>query len=139
MYFGAIAFTFWFRLECFAVYASSPLLPPETQDSLRSGLAKPFLRRDFHPQDQYSFAQRTVHHITTTESMHSILLAIAEQPLMGHECPEIAEGLRRHDHLKHAMVFPLTFHFDISFIPPPSGANGFFALSKSLAEQGHQT
>ncbi|CAE16807.1 unnamed protein product [Photorhabdus laumondii subsp. laumondii TTO1] len=39
MYFGAITFTFWFRLECFAVYASSPLLPPETQDSLRSGLA----------------------------------------------------------------------------------------------------
>ena len=36
-FFGATAFTFRFRLECFAVYASSPLLPPETQDSLRSG------------------------------------------------------------------------------------------------------
>lgn len=36
-FFGATAFTFRFRLECFAVYASSPLLPPGTQDSLRSG------------------------------------------------------------------------------------------------------
>lgn len=42
MYFGAITFTSWFRLECFAVYASSPLLPPEMQDSLRRGLAVPF-------------------------------------------------------------------------------------------------
>ncbi len=68
MYFGAITFTLWFRLECFAVYASSPLLPPETQDSLRSGLANPFLRRDSHPQDQYSFAQRTVHYILPEEA-----------------------------------------------------------------------
>lgn len=44
MYFGAITFTSWFRLECFAVYASSPLLPPEMQDSLRRGLAIPFYR-----------------------------------------------------------------------------------------------
>ncbi|WP_275352662.1 hypothetical protein [Xenorhabdus bovienii] len=56
--FGAITFTCWFRLECFAVYASSPLLPPEMQDSLRSDLAN-LLRRDFHPQEQCCFAQRT--------------------------------------------------------------------------------
>ena len=36
-FFGAKAFTFRFRLECFAVYASSLLLPPETQDSLHGG------------------------------------------------------------------------------------------------------
>ncbi len=35
-YFGAITFTIWFRLEYFAVYASSLLLPPATQDSLCS-------------------------------------------------------------------------------------------------------
>lgn len=34
MYFGAIMFTSCFRLERFAVYASSPLLPPEMQDEL---------------------------------------------------------------------------------------------------------
>lgn len=48
--FGVITFTYWFRLECFAVYASSPLLPPEMQDSLRSDLAN-LLRRGFHPQE----------------------------------------------------------------------------------------
>ncbi|WP_156115444.1 MULTISPECIES: hypothetical protein [Xenorhabdus] len=51
--------------NCFAVYSSSPLLPPETQNSLRSGLANPILRREFHPQDQYSFAQRTIHFINS--------------------------------------------------------------------------
>jgi hypothetical protein len=56
--FGAVTFIYWFRLECFAVYASSPLLPPKTQDSLCSGLAN-LLQWDFHPQDQCSFAQRT--------------------------------------------------------------------------------
>ncbi|CDG22725.1 ParE-like protein (ParDE toxin-antitoxin system) [Xenorhabdus poinarii G6] len=40
-----------------------------------------------------------------TESMHNVLLAIAEHPLIGYECPEIAEGLRRHDHLKHAIFY----------------------------------
>ncbi|EQB98370.1 hypothetical protein B738_25185 [Photorhabdus temperata subsp. temperata M1021] len=50
--------SFDFGFECFAVYASSPLLPPDTQDSLRSCLAN-LLRRVFHPQDQCSFAQRT--------------------------------------------------------------------------------
>lgn len=30
--FGAVAFLYRFRIECFAVYASSPLLPPEMQD-----------------------------------------------------------------------------------------------------------
>lgn len=56
--FGAVTFIYWFRLECFAVYASSPLLPPKTQDSLCSGLAN-LLQWDFHPQDQCSFSQRT--------------------------------------------------------------------------------
>lgn len=62
MYFGAITFIIRFRLECFVVYASFPLLPPYTQDSLRSGLAN-LLRWDFHLQGQYSFSQRTAHFI----------------------------------------------------------------------------
>jgi hypothetical protein len=39
--FGASTFTYSFRLECFAVYASSLLLPPEMQDSLYSGAGSP--------------------------------------------------------------------------------------------------
>jgi len=56
--FGAISAFIFFRLEYFAVYASFPLLSPETQDSLRSDLVN-LLRRDFHPQVKCSFAQRT--------------------------------------------------------------------------------
>ncbi|WP_231571953.1 hypothetical protein [Vibrio jasicida] len=37
--------------------------------------------------------------------MHDVLLTLAEQPLMGYECSEIAEGLRRHDHHKHAIFY----------------------------------
>ncbi|HFQ5013281.1 TPA: type II toxin-antitoxin system RelE/ParE family toxin [Vibrio vulnificus] len=40
-----------------------------------------------------------------TDSMHDVLLTLAEQPLMGYECSEIAEGLRRHDHHKHAIFY----------------------------------
>ncbi|OTA14232.1 plasmid stabilization protein [Xenorhabdus vietnamensis] len=40
-----------------------------------------------------------------TEGMHSALQTLAENPLMGHECPEIAIGLRRHDHQKHAIFY----------------------------------
>ena len=43
--FGAITFTFRFQLECFAVYASPPLLPPGTQDSLHSGAGSSFCGR----------------------------------------------------------------------------------------------
>jgi hypothetical protein len=39
--FGAFTFTYSFRLECFAIYASSLLLPPEMQDSLYSGTGSP--------------------------------------------------------------------------------------------------
>ena len=45
--FGAITFTHRFRLECFAVYTSSPLLPPGTQDSLHSGAGFSFYGRTF--------------------------------------------------------------------------------------------
>ena len=46
-FFGATAFTSRFRLERFAVYASSPLLPPETQDSLRGDAGYIFHGRTF--------------------------------------------------------------------------------------------
>ncbi len=42
-----------------------------------------------------------------TESMHDALLTITKQPLIGRECPEIAEELRRHDHHKHAIFYRL--------------------------------
>jgi toxin ParE1/3/4 len=42
-----------------------------------------------------------------TESMHSALQTITEQPFIGYECPELAEGLRRHDHHKHAIFYRL--------------------------------
>lgn len=45
--FGAITFTIWFRLEYFAVYASSLSLPLATQDSLRGGAGFTFQDRNF--------------------------------------------------------------------------------------------
>ncbi|MGR5230591.1 type II toxin-antitoxin system RelE/ParE family toxin [Photobacterium damselae] len=45
-----------------------------------------------------------------TDSMHNVLLTLVEQPLMGFECTEIAEGLRRHDHHKHAIYYRAQSH-----------------------------
>lgn len=39
--FGAFTFTYLFRLECFAVYASPLSLPSDTQDSLRGEAGTP--------------------------------------------------------------------------------------------------
>ncbi|MDW6003975.1 type II toxin-antitoxin system RelE/ParE family toxin [Vibrio mangrovi] len=40
-----------------------------------------------------------------TESMHNALQTLALNPLMGYECPEIADHIRRHDHQKHAIFY----------------------------------
>ncbi|EIK4811112.1 plasmid stabilization protein [Vibrio parahaemolyticus] len=45
-----------------------------------------------------------------TDSINDVLLTLAEQPLMGYECTEIAEGLRRHDHNKHAIYYRTQSH-----------------------------
>ncbi len=45
-----------------------------------------------------------------TDSVHSVLLALVEQPLMGHECLDIAAGLRRHEHHKHAIFYRIQPH-----------------------------
>ena len=58
-----------------------------------------------------------------TVGLHNALLAITEQPLMGHECPEIAKELRRHNHHKHAIFYKKTALWDLH-PPHPSSTNG---------------
>ena len=45
-----------------------------------------------------------------TNNMQNVLLTLADQPLMGFECTDIAEGLRRHDHHKHAIYYRARSH-----------------------------
>ena len=40
-----------------------------------------------------------------TNTLHNVLLTISKQPLMGYACSEIKEGMRRHDHNKHAIFY----------------------------------
>lgn len=40
-----------------------------------------------------------------TDAMASALGLLSSSPLMGHECPEIADGVRRHDHQRHAIFY----------------------------------
>lgn len=40
-----------------------------------------------------------------TDDLESVLHLLFKSPLMGHECPQIAVGIRRHDHQKHAIFY----------------------------------
>lgn len=40
-----------------------------------------------------------------TDDLERTLRLLAESPLMGHECPEIADAVRRHDHQRHAIFY----------------------------------
>lgn len=41
-----------------------------------------------------------------TENLERILHLLSDDsPLMGYECPEIAVGIRRHDHQRHAIFY----------------------------------
>ena len=40
-----------------------------------------------------------------TDDLDSALQLLTNSPLMGHEHPEIADGVRRHDHQKHAIFY----------------------------------
>ncbi len=40
-----------------------------------------------------------------TEDMESTLQLLSGSPSMGHECPDIADGVRRHDHQRHAIFY----------------------------------
>ncbi len=42
---------------------------------------------------------------TYTENLESTFHLLYSTPLMGYECPEIAEGVRRHDHQRHAIFY----------------------------------
>tara|TARA_R110001592_G_scaffold52649_9_gene161402 strand:- start:135019 stop:135312 length:294 start_codon:yes stop_codon:yes gene_type:complete len=42
---------------------------------------------------------------TYTENLESTFYLLYSTPLMGYECPEIAEGVRRHDHQRHAIFY----------------------------------
>ena len=42
---------------------------------------------------------------TYTDSLESAFDLLSSSPLMGHECPEIAEGVRRHDQQQHAIFY----------------------------------
>jgi len=40
-----------------------------------------------------------------TDDLVNCLTLLAGSPRMGYECPEIAEGVRRHDHQRHAIFY----------------------------------
>jgi len=40
-----------------------------------------------------------------TDDLEATLRLLSSSPLMGHECAEIAEGVRRHDHQRHAIFY----------------------------------
>ncbi|CCO50381.1 Toxin module of the toxin-antitoxin system,RelE-like [Vibrio nigripulchritudo SOn1] len=62
--------------------------------------------KDFEQIFEYSLLSFGIEQADVyTDSMNDVLLTLAEQPFMGFECTEIAEGLRRHDHNKHAIYY----------------------------------
>jgi toxin ParE1/3/4 len=42
---------------------------------------------------------------TYTDDLESTIHLLSSSPLMGHECQEIADGIRRHDHQRHAIFY----------------------------------
>ncbi|MDF1580154.1 MAG: type II toxin-antitoxin system RelE/ParE family toxin [Desulfuromonadales bacterium] len=40
-----------------------------------------------------------------TDDLESVFRLLSSSPLMGHECQEIADGVRRHDHQRHAIFY----------------------------------
>lgn len=40
-----------------------------------------------------------------TDELESAFRLLSSSPLMGHECQEIADGVRRHDHQRHAIFY----------------------------------
>lgn len=40
-----------------------------------------------------------------TDQLHSVFTLLSSSPLMGHESPEIAPEMRRHDHQRHAIFY----------------------------------
>lgn len=42
---------------------------------------------------------------TYTDNLESALRLLSSSPLMGYKCPDIADGLRRHDHQQHAIFY----------------------------------
>ncbi|MGC3873517.1 type II toxin-antitoxin system RelE/ParE family toxin [Halomonas sp. GXIMD04776] len=40
-----------------------------------------------------------------TDDLENIFRLLASSPLLGQECPEIAEEVRRHDHQRHAIFY----------------------------------
>lgn len=40
-----------------------------------------------------------------TDELETTLHLLSSSPLMGHECAEIADGIRRHDHQQHAIFY----------------------------------
>lgn len=40
-----------------------------------------------------------------TDHLETSFHLLSSSPLMGYECPEIADGIRRHDHQRHAIFY----------------------------------
>lgn len=40
-----------------------------------------------------------------TDHLESTFHLLSSSPLMGYECPEIGDGVRRHDHQRHAIFY----------------------------------
>lgn len=45
-----------------------------------------------------------------TDYLESAFRLLSSSPLMGYECPEIADGVRRHDHQRHAIFYRQRVH-----------------------------
>ncbi|ALS96825.1 type II toxin-antitoxin system RelE/ParE family toxin [Lacimicrobium alkaliphilum] len=42
---------------------------------------------------------------TYTDDLESTFRLLSNSPLLGYECQEIADGVRRHDHQRHAIFY----------------------------------
>ena len=40
-----------------------------------------------------------------TEDLETVFRLLSSSPLMGHEYPQIADAIRRHDHQRHAIFY----------------------------------
>lgn len=40
-----------------------------------------------------------------TDDLENTFRLLSSTPLMGHGCPEISDGVRRHDHQRHAIFY----------------------------------
>lgn len=61
---------------------------------------------DFRAIYEYTLLNFGTHQADAyTDDLDNALRLLAGAPLMGHECQAIADGVRRHDHQRHAIFY----------------------------------